>query len=233
MLVRSSASEASRLALSACSWAALACAASRTAPTSERAAASRSSCATAWRSSSTTSPTSSLDRVAHLGDPVGQGGVGFGDQVEVLGAGDQFVVVAGAEDDAGGVRRAALVDRHQPRREDRRGRGAGAPSRPPAWRARAVDFAGQLGGPLLAFGEQPGEPCLARFGGRGFAFGAGDLRLAFAQLGRQRARFLAGAGELAFERLGVGGAQRAAPGPARRPGAPRRPRQRRLRGDSF
>ena len=54
-----------------------------------------------------------MNPVANFLDPLRHSLVRFGDLAQVAGAGDQFLVVAGAEDEAGSARRAAFVNRHQ------------------------------------------------------------------------------------------------------------------------
>ncbi len=53
------------------------------------------------------------DFVSHLFEPLGEGAVGLLDLPQVVGAGDHVLVGGGAEEQGGGTRCAALVDRHQ------------------------------------------------------------------------------------------------------------------------
>ena len=55
-------------------------------------------------------------RVADLLDPRCERRVGVLDPLQVFGPGRQFVIAARGEDDAGGARRAALIDRDEPLR---------------------------------------------------------------------------------------------------------------------
>ncbi len=106
---------------------------------------------------------------------------------------------------------AALVDRHQSRREGLAGAAqAGLLGR--QLLAGGVELAAQLGGALLAFGEQAGEAILLGLRLRRFAFGDRELFAAGAQPGGDRPGFVAGADQLRFEGAGVGG-----PGPRREP----------------
>ena len=140
--------------------------------------------------------------------------VGFVDRPQVVGAGDQFLVVAGAEDQAGGARHAALVDRDQASRERLRASAAGAPSRRPAGARVALSFAAQLGGPLLAFGEQAGETFLVGRGLRRFALRRSPAR---SWLARSSAAI-----EPASSRALASFASSAPDRPPRRPAAPSR-----------
>ena len=88
------------------------------------------------------------DFVAHLLDAVGEGAVGFLDLAQVVGPGDQILVAAGAEDDAGGAR--ASRSRRSPpgAGPGPGGSGAAAPSRPPVRCRVFATFRRQLGGAL-------------------------------------------------------------------------------------
>jgi len=127
------------------------------------------------------------------------------DLAQVVAAGDQVLVVGRAEDQAGGAGRAALIDRHQAL-----GQGMAGTSQARFLHrqlgAGALHLAAQLGGALLAFGQQAAEPFLMGCCSVGFTLGGRVLGLAFAQTGGDRARFAAGGGELGFEGARIGGA---------------------------
>jgi hypothetical protein len=143
----------------------------------------------------------------HLGDAAGQARVRLLDPGHVFAAGRQLFEIAGAEDRAGRVRRAALVDRdetvgeHAPRPRQAR-------SRLGQVRLGATHGARQPRGPFFASLEQPAEPFLARTGRRSARLGLAEVRLRGLQPRCQRARFFARRGELRFEGADVGGSRR-------------------------